>query len=88
MVLQSNLLPLFGVIKDILFHCDEYYFGCCMLDTQCYNAHFHAYEVTSTSEYILCTQSDLADHYVLSYYNLSTSSSQYIPVKYHLNEHI
>lgn len=87
MVLQSNLLPLFGVLIDIFFHNAEYYFVCSVLHTECYNAHFHAYEVSNAPvEYTVCTHSDLIDHHVLSRYNLSTSSSQFIPMKYHLIE--
>ena len=83
-VLQSNLLPLFGVITDIFVHSAEYYFVCSVLHTECFNAHFHAYETSNTSmEYILCTHSDLVDHHVLSHYNLSTSSSQFIRMKYY-----
>lgn len=88
-VLQSNLLPVFGVIIDIIVHQAQYHFVCNVLHTECYNSHFHAYEVSKGStEYTICTHSELVDHHVLSRYNLPTSPSQFIPLKYHIIEHI
>ena len=88
-VLQSNLLPVFGVIIDIIVHQAQYHFVCNVLHTECYNSHFHAYQVSKGStEYTICTHSELVDHLVLSRYNLPTSPSQFIPLKYHIIEHI
>ena len=83
-VLQSLMMPIFGIIKDIVVHCADYFFVCNMLHTECFSSHFHAYEVSKTNDYILCTHSDLADHHVLDLYHLSSYTTGFIPVKYHL----
>lgn len=88
-VLQSHLLPLFGIIADILCRCaDHYYFVCNVLRTECFSSHFHAYKVSKTKEYVLCTHSDLVDHHVLGLYSLSSYATCFIPMKYHLVENI
>ena len=87
-LLQSQLLPLFGKIRDILVHRNHFYFACNVLHTVCFNSHFHAYEVSNSKEYTLCTHSDLVDPYVLSVYTLSSFSTCFIPMKYHIIENI
>ena len=40
---------LFGIITDIVVHhADHVYFVCNVLHTECFNSHFHAYEVSKT----------------------------------------
>ena len=87
--MQSDLLPLFGIITDIVVHhADHVYFVCNVLHTECFNSHFHAYEVSKTKDYDFCTHSDLIDHHVLSLYSLSSYTTCFIPMKYHLEENI
>ena len=90
MVLESNLLPVFGIIIDILYICNDYYFVCSTLHTECFVSHFHAYEVSKCSglNTIFCRQSDLVDHNVMNLYSLPVSSNYFVTVKYHLIEHL
>ena len=85
-LLQSELLPMFGIIRYILVHYNHFYLACNVLHTVCFNSHFHAYEVSNNTDYTLCTHSDLVDPYVLSVYTLSTLSTCSIPMKYHIIE--
>lgn len=88
LVLQSNLLPYFGTIEEILHHSEQFYFVCKDLHTECFSSHFHSYEVTSgETSYTFCIHSDLADHYPLSMYTLN-SHSMYVPMKYYVIEDI
>ena len=50
---QSELIPLFGIVRDIFVYHNQFYFGCNVLHTICFNSHFHAYEVSSSKESIL-----------------------------------
>ena len=46
-VVQTNLMPQFGVIDDIIVvNSEECFFICCLLETHCFNHHFYCYEVT------------------------------------------
>ena len=83
MVLESNLLPLFGIIIDILYVSEHYYFVCSTLHT-CFVSHFHAYEVSkcSSSNTVFGRHSVLVDHNVLSLYSLSSTNNYFVPVKY------
>ena len=89
-ILESNLLPLFGIIIDILCINNHFYFVCCTLHTECFSSHFHAYEVSkhSSTNIIFCSHSDLIDHNVLGLYTLQTSPNYFVPVKYHLIENL
>ena len=87
-LLQSELIPLFGIVRDIFVYHNQFYFGCNVLHTVCFNSHFHAYEVSSSKEYTLCTHSELVDPYVLSIYTVSSFSTRFIPMKYHIVENI
>ena len=71
---------LFGIITDIVVHHADHVY--------CFNSHFHAYEVSKTKDYDFCTHSDLIDHHVLSLYSLSSYTTCFIPMKYHLEENI
>lgn len=88
-MIESNLVPVFGEIEDIIIDKEHsYYIVCNILETCQFISHFHAYEVSLPvpPTYHICKPSDLFDHNVLSKY--SVSSVQYIPLKYHLIEHI
>ena len=89
-MLESNLLPLFGIVEDIIVHNSDQYFVCNTLHTECFVSHYHAYEVTkdSTTDFVICSYSDLVDHHVLSLYSLPFHSNYFVPMKYHLVENI
>ena len=68
MVVQTNLMPQFGVIDDIIVADSEECFSMCrLLETHCFNHHFHCYEVTPLNppEHLFCSQNALANYYVL-----------------------
>lgn len=88
LVLESDLVPLFGVVEEI--HCvsNQYYFVCKCLHTECFSPHFHAYKVTKNFEELrYCTISDLSDHNPLSMYTL-VSHQMYVCMKYYIIEDI
>ena len=87
-VLESNLLPLFGIIIDILYVSEHYYVAPCSTEFLSHN--FHAYEVSkcSSSNTVFGRHSDLVDHNVLSLYSLSSTNNYFVPVKYNLIENI
>lgn len=87
-VLDKDLVPTFGIIADLLVvDVDNYYLVCEVLSTECFNSHFHAYEVEKVTNptYIVCQVHQLPDHYMLSAYTLSSySRSLFVPLKYNL----
>ena len=88
-VLQSNLVPLFGIITDIMVHENQYYFICNTSHMECFNHHFHAYEVSKCPvDFAITTASDVVDHNVLTPYSLSSHSTYFVPMKYHIVENI
>ena len=85
-VLDSDLLPQFGIIHDIVVT-DVYQplLVCEKLTTGCFSHHYHAYEVIRLEPpvFCICKQSELYDYSVLSIYHVF---SLYIPLKYFLVE--
>jgi len=81
-------VPNFGIIKDVVFHTDVYYFVCEVLVTTCFSHHFHAYEVSkhTPTQYIICKQTELYDYSVLSAYELS--DKLYVSLKYELPDNV
>lgn len=84
-VLEVDHVPVFGIITDILaVNVNDYYIVCEVVDTDCFNSHFHSYEISQNADphYIVCR---VKDHYTLSMYQLiSLSDSSFISMKYHL----
>ena len=87
-VLESHLLPIFGIIVDIVIHNSDHYLVCDTLHTECFVPHYHAYEVTKkcTSDHVICTHDDLVDPHVLGLYTLPSHSSYFVPMKYYIVE--
>ena len=85
-VLEVTELPTFGVI-DIVSSGASYYLICEVMFTVCFNHHFHACEIHNDDapEYVVCRQSELADHYVVSKYKV-LFLADFVPLKYHLVE--
>lgn len=88
MVLHVDNIPIFGDIIDIvIFDVDVFYLVCEEYNTECFNSHFHAYEVYKheTPQYYVCRVNQLYDYYCLSKYELSSHSSvRFITLKYYL----
>lgn len=86
-VINSDLMPEFGKIVDILIiHQDSScLFVCETFFTDCFNAHYHGYEVIPSKEITIIKQSNLIDHHVLHDYKINFSHSL-IPLKYHILE--
>ena len=83
-VTSSETMPTFGKIVDIvisthtLFVCKQYL-------TNCFNSHYHSYEVDPTSVIHIVKQSDLLDYHVLHEYKINFETV-FIPMKYHIVE--
>ena len=90
-ITSSTLMPVFAVIVDILI-VDENQscvFICNQFTTQCFNHHFHSYELTPSAETIAIKQNDLFDFYVLTAYKVQAHSHNlFVPLKYHIMEEI
>ena len=85
-VIEMNLLPVSGVIEDIIVLDTDYYFVCSVYKTNFYFDHFHAFEVCEQSPliYHVCKQTELYDYTPLSAYKIN--SNTYIALKYQLIE--
>lgn len=89
-VLESDLLPVFAQIVDIIVYgVDHCLFVCHLLVTHCFVNHFHSFEIQHQESPVvkLVKQTELVDHHPLGQYSLpSYSSSKFISLKYHLIE--
>ena len=76
LVLQFvNDLPEFGEIKDIVINKDRgAAFIVRVLQTECYNYHYHSYEVTDLESFRIVIQDELVDFHPLCLHELSVSS--------------
>lgn len=85
-ILETGLVPTFGKIVDLVVLHESYYLVCEVMFTDCFNHHFHSYEISTLQpiNYVLCKPSDLPDHNVLGIYNIS--NSHFISLKYHIIE--
>ena len=83
-----NTIPTFGLISSILVtNTEDYILICEVLTTECFNAHFHSYEVYKEQypDYVVVKFCNLADHYCLSLYTLSSHPATFfISLKYYL----
>ena len=73
----------FGFIFDVIaFNVVDYYIVCEELNTECFNPHFHAYEVSHARDpsFVFVKQSGLADHSVLGLYK--KANTNFIVCKY------
>ena len=90
--LESDLLPLFAIIEDIvLYNSTTVLFVVQLLVTDCFNSHFHSYEVLPSYplQFVACEYTDFKDAHVLHHYKLSSKPDLlYIPMKYHIIENI
>lgn len=89
MVIDTDLLPIFGIVEDIVvddLHC--YFFVLQKFRTICFSPHYHSYEVNAHSPkaYYVCKPSDLFDHSVLGQYQVPNCHSLHVPLKYYLVE--
>lgn len=83
-ILDSSLLPFFGVIVDIfVYQVDITYFIVEEYTTHCFLQHFHSFEVSATSPplYRTCQINDFADYHPLCIYTTS-GNTKLIPLKY------
>ncbi|XP_019852129.1 PREDICTED: uncharacterized protein LOC109582015 [Amphimedon queenslandica] len=84
-LLSIDFYPIFGVVTDIIvYNGDNYFLVCEIIETICFNSHFHCYEVCNSSSpsFTLVKQSDLVDHNVLSMY--TKGMSNFVSLKYHV----
>lgn len=87
-VVSMDLLPIFGLKKYIIvFKVNEYFLVCELLQTICFDAHFHSYEVTHVHfcDTILCKPKEVADHTVLGLYR---KHSLFVTLKYNILENV
>ena len=66
-ITSNSLMPVLAEIRDILMVDENQLciFICNHLTTQCFNHHFHSYQLTPSTETILIKHNDLFDFYVL-----------------------
>lgn len=85
-VLSSDLLPCFGLIKDIVIYDGIYYLTCNVLETECFCHHNHSYEVTYQFPSVIsfCNINELYDYHHLGLYE--SNSRFFVPLKYHIIE--
>ena len=87
-------MPQFEVINDAIeVNSEECFFIFRLLETHCFNHHFHCYEVTPLNqpEHLFCSQNALANYHVLHEYSIISTLAVLdltVPLKYHLNENI
>ena len=73
----------FGLIKDVIvLDVDDYFLVCEVLETECFNSHFHAYEVSRycPPSFVFVKQVSLADHSMLGLYK--KADKYFIALKY------
>ena len=90
-VTDTDLVPVFGVVEDIIVDSMQcHYLVCEVLSTICFVRHFHSYEVATQSPtvYYICKPTSLFDNTVLGRYQLASHPSFFVPLKYHLVEHL
>ena len=73
----------FGLIKDVIvLDVDDYFLVCEVLETECFNSHFHVYEVSRycPPSFVFIKQVSLADHSMLGLYK--KADKYFIVLKY------
>lgn len=73
----------FGLIKDVIvLDVDDYFLVCEALETECFNSHFHAYEVSRycLPSFVFVKQISLADYSVLGLYK--KGDAHFVVLKY------
>ena len=73
----------FGLIKDVIvLEVDDYFLVCEALETECFNSHFHAYEVSHycPPSFVFVKQVSLADHSMLGLYK--KADKYFVVLKY------
>jgi len=77
-----NDTPVFGELLDIILRTTGDPLE--VMDTTLFNRHFYSYEVVRNrnSEFVVCTQNELADHHVLALYTPQNSAQLMVPMKY------
>jgi hypothetical protein len=90
LVLSNELLPEFGEIQNILvYNTSHCLFMCKLYVTNCFNPHFHSYEVypIDPARTTFTTQSNLFDYHVVAMHSLSSFPHfKFVTLKYHLLE--
>ena len=84
-----DLLPQFGLIKDVLVLNNIPYFCYKLIDTICFNHHFHSYEISivDQSDVNFITHFDLIDYHPLTISQIpSDPNIKFIRMKYHIVE--
>ena len=87
-VLSVDLVPTFGLISDIIIkEVNNYFIVCEILHTECFNTHYHAYEVSRDTlpKFSFVKQTHLADHSVLGMYK---QSHYFVVLKYYIVENL
>ena len=80
-------MPSFGKIVDIIFlhrNCTGV-FVCEKYHTDCFNHHYHSYEVIPMKDIVIIKQCDLFDYHVVHQYQIH-HDKLFVPLKYHILE--
>lgn len=88
-VLDCDLMPVFGVVKEIVNINSCFYLVCNLLHTVCFVHHIHAYEVQELSIVKPIKVNSLYDHHPLGLYKSPLDNSiMVVPLKYHIIENL
>ena len=85
-VLNSDLMPVFGVIKEIFKINTNYFFVCDVLETSCFVSRIHAYEVTYSHTVAVFNVDHLFDYHPLGLYHSPLDDTLVVSLKYHIIE--
>ena len=81
-VVDTDLVPTFGVIEDFVDESHCYFLAIQLLDAIYFTPHFYSFEVNKKTPkvYHICKPSALYDHLVLGKYQLQSHESFFIPL--------
>ena len=86
-VLDCDLMPVFGVVKEIVDINSKVYFVCNALHTVCFVHHIHAYEVEDLNFMQVIKFEAIYDYHPLGLYKSPIDSSTLVvSLKYHIIE--
>ena len=88
-MLDCDLMPVFGVVKEIVKINSLFYLVCNELHTICFVHHIHAYEVHELNIVKVITIDSLYDYHPLALHQSPLDNDiSVVPLKYHIIENL
>ena len=75
-VKQDSSQPVFSLIREILYISNQCHLAVGLLQVVDYNPHFHAYEISTQSDTMLCSFEDLHDYHPLVFNQCAPSQQK------------